>query len=429
MSGMDGHPERETGLRRIEHETVSAADGPVGLYLHGTRLQIVESERDLGESWNVDYLIVEPAALDGHGGVGFKGVGDGESVVLGRGHEYGRFRFPREVSRDHVRITRRGTDFEIEDLGSTNGTYLETAPPRPRPVTAPETATDVATVADAAAEAAPETESVGFRLAGETAAKETRPDDNEDAYFVDPDGAALGVFDGLGGHPGSGKASEIAARSVAAYFDSLPSGAMPRTLAREAVRESLQQAHEDIVREREGNIATTGTVAKAFESETGTRYLVVGSVGDSRAYLFRDGGAEHITLDQAFMPGLSEERAKRMQETLAQVTDLSELNDQDRAAFYNRNVISGALGEAGRPPVVVLSDLEVHPGDRVLITSDGIHDNLTDAEVEEILRRCGDPDAAVRELVAAAQARSRDESHVRHKPDDMTAAVLDCDAA
>jgi protein phosphatase len=427
MSNVDAFHEGDPDRRRIHEETVSAADGPIDFYLGNQHLRIVSPERDLEEAWNIDYLVIDEGLFDeSDGKAGFKGIGDGEEIVLGRSSKYGRFHFLRNVSREHVRITRSGDEFTIADLGSLNGTFLKNKKQPDRRITAPVAAEETLAETIEIPEAAPDTE-LSFTVAGESKASELHPDRNEDAYFVDSESRAIGVFDGLGGHAGSERASECASEAVREYLAKLPQQ-MPRTLANEAMREALQTAHEQIVAESENSgIATTGTVGKVFETEHGTEFLVIGSVGDSRAYLFRDGEFNHVTLDQAYFTGLSEDRAKHLQDTLSQATDLSSLNENERAAFVNRNVIKGCLGIAEEPPVVVLSDMEIQSGDRLLITSDGIHDNLTSSEVEAVLKEAVDPEQAVRVLVASAQARSRDNSHLRAKPDDMTAAVLDCD--
>lgn len=151
--------------------------------------------------------------------------------------------------------------------------------------------------------------------------------------------------------------------------------------------------------------------------------MVIGSVGDTRAYLFRDGRLTFVTLDQSDIPeGID---PKKLQGTLAEVTELGQLNYEERRAFYNRNIIMGALGDESHPPEIAIHEIKAQPGDRLLLTSDGVHDNLTTFEIEGILAQFGQTDEAAEVLVLAAQRRSDDGSHFRAKLDDITAAILD----
>lgn len=63
----------------------------------------------------------------------------------------------------------------------------------------------------------------------------------------------------------------------------------------------------------------------------------------------------------------------------------------------------------------------LRPGDKLILTSDGIHDNLTTDEMENCLR--GNEQTEISRIVSSAEARSNS-AHIRAKPDDMTAAIL-----
>ncbi|HXE10039.1 MAG TPA: hypothetical protein VN554_01290, partial [Verrucomicrobiae bacterium] len=128
-------------------------------------------------------------------------------------------------------------------------------------------------------------------------------------------------------------------------------------------------------------------------------------------------------LDHVFV-GLPASRRRDIQETLAQAVDLSKLSPEDRAMFDQRQTINSWLGGDGRHrPSVSITDFALEPGDRVLMTSDGIHDNLTSAEIEEAIEGAA-TDVAVHDLIIEARDRSRDLGHDRSKPDDMTAVML-----
>ena len=414
MSELLSGPEPER--RPIDHEIVSLKEGPIEIELANHRLRIVNPIRDLGQDgWNVDYLVIDPNDFDPDDNRGYKGLweGEGEDIILGREHTYDRFKFSDYASREHVRLRRDGDKLEIEDLNTTNGTYLLL----PRPQTTGRTSRTHDTRREGYLSTA--------ELAGLSIASESHPERNEDAFFLDETSRALGVFDGVGGAQGSELASKLASEAVAKYLKSTQS-VLPKQLSHLAMYGALYAGHEAIINGADGrDIATTAAVAKVFETEEGEPYVVVASVGDSRAFQFRDRRLTHLTLDQAYyLPGRDEKDIKDMQMTLAQATDLSELTREEQLAFRFRNVISSYLGGSNNQPVITVNDFKVQKGDRLVITTDGIHDNLTNSEIEDILQQMGSSDIAVKALVKAASLRSKDPDHIRAKPDDMTAVAL-----
>ena len=109
-----------------------------------------------------------------------------------------------------------------------------------------------------------------------------------------------------------------------------------------------------------------------------------------------------------------------------QVMRADQLSDTEFSYFRLRGGITQALG-GPVPPVIHVNNVALRPGDRVLLCTDGIHDNLTDQEIETILRSTFRTSTA-RILVEHALHRSREErsTTIRAKPDDMTAAVITC---
>ena len=104
----------------------------------------------------------------------------------------------------------------------------------------------------------------------------------------------------------------------------------------------------------------------------------------------------------------------------------NQLSDTEYSYFRLRGGITQALG-GPLPPTIHIDQVSVFPGDRILLCTDGIHDNLIDEEIEEILR--SEPrTSAARQLVERSIERSRQERHVtvRAKPDDMSAIVMTC---
>ena len=156
----------------------------------------------------------------------------------------------------------------------------------------------------------------------------------------------------------------------------------------------------------------------------------VAHVGDSRIYLLRPGQSlQRLTRDDGYFTlkiqdqTINEEDALRID----QVTQKDQLTETELEIFNKRNGISQCLGHlTSKNPALDIhtAQMPVTPGDRILLCSDGIHDNLTDAEIETILRS-GARTVVARHLVQRAIDRSR-ETCLRAKKDDMSAIVITC---
>lgn len=195
---------------------------------------------------------------------------------------------------------------------------------------------------------------------------------NEDDLLRAEDRRMFLVADGLGGHPAGDVASRIAVETIdrELTLDSL-SGETDRT---QLLADALHRAHEAIVEDvsRSPERAGMGTTAVLALVGEGADEAWVAHVGDSRAYLTRDG-------------------------RLRQVTD-----DHRSGGPFGGGRITQALGtsDAVDPDVV---HLELETGDRLLLCTDGLSDMVDDGLVEEITSRVDAPQAACDDLVAAAK--------------------------
>lgn len=401
---------RDFGFERhlLKNETFDIEEGPIDIYLAHQPMRIVVPGRDLDTYYpESDCLIVDPLNYDPSHGKGFIALGNNEVKILGRAYEYDRFTFSPYVSAKHVALIRYGNKVGVTDLGSTNGTYYQKVGSRAA-------ATEIITN-DPLCEVS---------LAAYSVASESHPFRNEDAYFVDEARMIMGVFDGVGGAPGSERASQLAAR---ASMEKLR-GVHPhvaRVLGRVAMYDALWAGHEAILNSTSDDISTTGIIAKVFETSVGLPYVSVASVGDSRAYIVRDDELVHVTLDQGHrVPGMDDEQAMAFQQKLANVTDISDLDLETRVAFMQRNRITSWLGRRDGTPVIRVNEAAIRSGDKVILTSDGVHDNLSSDEIHAAASQRGLAEDISRHLVGAAQRRSRERYHPRAKPDDMTVATL-----
>jgi len=179
------------------------------------------------------------------------------------------------------------------------------------------------------------------------------------------------VADGMGGHVGGEEASRLAVEAaVAAEGD-----AVKRVLAANAavVRNALD-------RPRLAGMGSTLTLA-VFTGDA----VEIGHIGDSRAYLYRDGALTQLTRDHSLM---------------ADMIASGELTPEQASVHPFRSVITRAIGMESR---VVVDKLrrDLQPGDRVLLCSDGLTTMLADAQVAALLAGGEAPQAAAA-LIAAA---------------------------
>jgi len=201
---------------------------------------------------------------------------------------------------------------------------------------------------------------------------------NEDGSLVDEPLGLIAVADGVGGH----RAGEVAsATALEALRAALRSG---RSL-REAIEEANEAVFTKSLSDEEfrgmGTTLTAGTMAAG-----GT--FIVGHVGDSRAYLLRDGEFRQLTTDHS-----------RVQE----LVDDGRLTADEAAVHPMRNVITRALGMDATVDVDIYP-IQLEPGDRVLFCSDGLTGMLRDDLVGAELRRDADLSRVAARLVDAANS-------------------------
>lgn len=249
-----------------------------------------------------------------------------------------------------------------------------------------------------------------FEFTGATAPSLKHPEKNEDAYIFDEQGGWAAVFDGVGGLESGYKASRIAKGVVAgkmAAFDINNLDEIKKT-----VKDALIEAHRKIQGEASGG-GTTGVVAKLVEID-GQKKLVVGSVGDSRAYVLTFGELFRLTKDDSLM---SDDASFDIDEARS----LEELAGEARVEFSRRNIITQGLGLGVKEPEVQIKSMGVKPGYKIILTSDGVQDNLAREEMqEEVNKESGEAEA----LVKRARERSRGTGHFKSHKDDMSAVVI-----
>lgn len=265
-------------------------------------------------------------------------------------------------------------------------------------------------------------------------ANEEHPDRKEDAVFQLPEKMVFAVFDGMGGYAG-GKEASTAARSLVGDIFQKMARATELGQAQKNMAEALKTANRRILREQKthpelADMGTTASVVWLYEDDK-QRRAIIGNVGDSRVYMLHGSGREgleQVTIDDNLvtdqLKGQGIEAVKAMQKKLNNTTNLDVLDSYEKYLFGNRHGITQYLGNPKMEPRVY--GREVNAGDKIIAVSDGISDNLTDQEMEGILKRARTTQEAVESLVNAAVARSRQKEHPRAKKDDMSVIIAEC---
>ena len=175
------------------------------------------------------------------------------------------------------------------------------------------------------------------------------------------------VADGMGGHAGGDIASALATQLVAQVDDVYDDP----DLAIGTLLESMQSANEKLaktVREY-GYLAGMGTTMDALVF-TGTT-AAIAHIGDSRVYLLRDGIMSQITKDHTFVQTL---------------VDSGRITEDEALYHPRRNVLMRVLGDASDEPQFDVYPLDVLPGDRFLLCSDGLCGVVPNALIEENMK-------------------------------------------
>lgn len=206
-------------------------------------------------------------------------------------------------------------------------------------------------------------------------------DGNEDAYLVDDAMGLIAVADGMGGHRGG----EVASAMAVDALQHLATDPTP-----DALLSSVQQANH-VIFDRARNdpdLRGMGTTlcAVAVVSDDGDEELAVVNVGDSRVYLLRDDALIQLTRDHSLVEDMLQE---------------GRITAEEAAVHPQRNIVTRALGIAPRVDVDEFSVIP-HTGDRFILCSDGLFNEVAPDRIAATLRRLADPDEAAHELVRLA---------------------------
>jgi len=224
--------------------------------------------------------------------------------------------------------------------------------------------------------------------------------ENEDSYLVSMERGLYAVADGMGGYAGGQVASGIAIRILDEEVASLVSP--DNCSCSEMLLNSLLKANKQILEQGKDEeyfgMGTTVTAARLFPGK-----LCIAHIGDSRAYLFREGSFRLLTQDHSLVNELLQKGELTMEEALN---------------HPRRNILTRALGVNEQPQIDLL-DLSVQKGDLLLLCTDGLYNQVTDEEIQEIFTVQDSLKVKVEKMVNLALERGGN--------DNITAVLVQCE--
>ena len=204
---------------------------------------------------------------------------------------------------------------------------------------------------------------------------------NEDHYVARPDESLWVVADGMGGHNGGEIASELASTTVGNAF-------VQHSI--DGLIDAVEQANTAVYRAGVDDPELTGmgttVVALAVVDHEEAEVLAIANVGDSRCYRYADGELDQVTADHSLV---------------AEMVREGSLSPEEAAVHPQRNIVTRVLGVHDQVPVDVFA-VDPYPGDRYVLCSDGLFNEVTERDIAGVLRTVDDPSAAADELVHRA---------------------------
>ena len=209
---------------------------------------------------------------------------------------------------------------------------------------------------------------------------------NEDYFLLAPEIGLFAVADGLGGQAAGEVASKLAVEALARCVREPEGDPEPSA---DQLRRGVERAHREVVAraKRCDELRGMGTTLVALLVRADRATLA--HVGDSRAYLFREGAARQLTDDHSVVGALLREQRISAAEAL--------LHPQ-------RHVLTRALGAEGQV-VPELGEVTAAAGDVIVLCSDGLTSHVRDREIGEALAADPDLRTCVDALVALANDR------------------------
>ncbi|WP_165066257.1 Stp1/IreP family PP2C-type Ser/Thr phosphatase [Marisediminicola senii] len=208
------------------------------------------------------------------------------------------------------------------------------------------------------------------------------------------------VADGMGGHAGGDVASAIAIKRIVETDREYTSAEDAEYALKSALLAANAQLAETVFEHTE--LTGMGTTVSAI-LRVGSK-IALAHIGDSRIYLLRDDELSQVTADHTFVQRL---------------VDSGRITQEEAAVHPRRSVLMRVLGDVDSSPEIDTTVLEVRPGDKWLLCSDGLSSYVSDERIAAILREWKAPRDAADRLVR--------ESLDAGAPDNVTVVIATVD--
>jgi len=233
---------------------------------------------------------------------------------------------------------------------------------------------------------------------------------NEDSFLVAPDASLYAVCDGMGGHNAGEVASRMAIETLLAFVEksavekeiTWPWG-LDANLSFDAnrIKTAIRLANSRVFQAADNREELTGMGTTVVAAVVTGEVMTIGSAGDSRCYLVRDGELKQLTRDDSWVSAALGEGI---------------LNSDDVEHHPLRNVITKAVGARDTIDLDVIEH-QLQPGDVAMLCSDGLHGMINDQEIARLL-------VPVADSLEAASARLVDAANGAGGRDNVTVVLL-----
>lgn len=215
-------------------------------------------------------------------------------------------------------------------------------------------------------------------------------DINEDNYCtLEKDYNLFIVADGMGGHNAGEVASLMAIDHIKDHITKYISINMEEQSIKGIIYEAFNRANEKIYIHAKENLSCDGMGTTATLVLKANSTLYIGHVGDSRAYIIRNGRIEQITEDHSLV---------------AELVRSGSITETEAMKHPQKNVITRALGTNENIKVDIFT-IDFHPLDILVLCTDGLSNFVDQYEIEEVVLEFEDSNEACERLVSMANKR------------------------
>jgi protein phosphatase len=210
---------------------------------------------------------------------------------------------------------------------------------------------------------------------------------NEDSLLCLAEKKIFMVADGVGGHKAGELASSLATDLVRAYFKEHPiEDSFDVGKIKEYCQTCLLEVNRSIFERANVSAENAGMATTAILLYVNSDQAFVANVGDSRAYLMHDNRLQRLTEDHSYVNELMKK---------------GQITEEEALHHPNRNMITRALGseETLEPDFY---HFKVESGDRILLCTDGLYNEIDEEEILSILKGGENTDDLVRDLISRA---------------------------